>query len=47
LTQAQFMEEPLRIWMDKPGSKLRPWHMAQAALDMVRIARALARDRRG
>jgi glycosyltransferase involved in cell wall biosynthesis len=40
-----FIEEPLRVWHAVPGSKLRLWHMAGAAADVVRIKRALARRR--
>lgn len=37
------VEEPLEVWRDKPGSKLRPRDMVKAAFDLARIARELDR----
>jgi glycosyltransferase involved in cell wall biosynthesis len=31
-------EEPLMVWRDVPGSKLKAGHMAQAAIDLLAIA---------
>lgn len=39
-------EEPLRVWRDVGGSKLRPAHMAGAAVDLGRIAWGRVRRRR-
>jgi glycosyltransferase involved in cell wall biosynthesis len=41
----RIVEEPLRAWRDVPGSKLRPYHMFVAAMDMTRIAGDLRRRR--
>lgn len=46
MPSSQIMEEPLRIWVDKPGSKLGSWQMARTAFELLRIARRLRRDRR-
>jgi glycosyltransferase involved in cell wall biosynthesis len=45
LAPDRILEEPLRAWRHKPGSKLSAWHMLRAGLDMVRIARVMARER--
>jgi glycosyltransferase involved in cell wall biosynthesis len=39
------IEYPLESWRDVPGSKLRPAHMATAALDIVRIYLRYGRGR--
>lgn len=43
----RFVEVPLHRWRDVPGSHLRPWHMAQAAIDLGRVGVRLDRARRG
>ena len=40
-----FIEEPLRVWRDVAGSKLRPAQMLGAVTDLARIGRDLARRR--
>jgi dolichyl-phosphate beta-glucosyltransferase len=42
-----FVEVPLRVWEDVGGSKLSGAGMARAALDLLRIDRALSLRRRG
>lgn len=46
LAPGEIREEPLGVWMDIQGSKLRPWHFVIAAVDMSRIATDLGRRRR-
>ena len=36
-----FLEVPLKVWIDKPGSKVSLWGGMMAFADLVRIARAL------
>jgi dolichyl-phosphate beta-glucosyltransferase len=45
LKPGEIVEEPLLVWRDIPGSKLRPQHFLTAILDMSRIAADL-RSRR-
>ncbi len=42
---ASVAEEPLLVWRDVAGSKLKAGHMASTALDVARIGRDLARRR--
>ena len=44
---AAFVEVPLRTWRDVGGSKLGPRSAVAAALDLVRVARALRRQPAG
>jgi dolichyl-phosphate beta-glucosyltransferase len=46
LQAGEICEEPLLVWRDVPGSKLRPKHFALAVVDMRRIAVDLSRRRR-
>lgn len=39
LTSDDFVEVPLQVWRDRPGSKLRAWGMIRSGLDLLRIAR--------
>lgn len=41
----QMVEEPLRVWRDVPGSKLRFQHALRAAIDMARVSMDLRRRR--
>jgi dolichyl-phosphate beta-glucosyltransferase len=43
LPASSIVEEPLLVWHDVPGSKLRPAQMAGAALDLLRVGRDLRR----
>jgi glycosyltransferase involved in cell wall biosynthesis len=43
---SEMEEEPLRVWRDVKGSKLKPIHFARAARDLAAIERDLARRRR-
>jgi glycosyltransferase involved in cell wall biosynthesis len=46
LAPGEIREEPLGVWTDIEGSKIRPWHFVMAAVDMSRIAADLGRRRR-
>lgn len=46
LPTSAFHEEPLRVWRDITGSKLRGYHMLGAVTDLARIGRELARRRK-
>ena len=46
LAPGEIREEPLVVWRNIKGSKLRPWHFAIAVIDMGRIAGSLERRRR-
>jgi glycosyltransferase involved in cell wall biosynthesis len=46
LAPGEIREEPLLVWRNIKGSKLRPWHFVMAVIDMVRIAGNLGRRRR-
>lgn len=46
LPVAEIVEEPLLVWRDVAGSKLRPAHAAGAATDIARVALDFRRRRR-
>jgi len=46
LVAADFLEMPLRSWVDVAGSKLRPLHFPILGLELLRIRAALARRRK-
>lgn len=46
VAEDRIREEPLRRWMDRKGSKLRPGQMLLSALDLARIEVDLAKGRK-
>lgn len=42
----QIIEEPLLVWIDRPGSKLSLVHMVNSAVDLARISIAIRRASR-
>jgi len=47
LRVADFLEEPLRCWEDRAGSKLALWGMFRAGFDLIRLVWILRRWRHG
>jgi glycosyltransferase involved in cell wall biosynthesis len=45
MPMSQMVEEPLRVWRDVPGSKLRVEHLLRSVIDMARVAMDLRRRR--
>lgn len=39
LTSDDFVEVPLKVWRDRPGSKLGAWGMIRSGIDLLRIAK--------
>jgi glycosyltransferase involved in cell wall biosynthesis len=47
IERSRIVEEPLMVWRDVPGSKIRPRHFVIALADLIRISGDLSKRRNG